>query len=61
MLKPSSAMARYFGAPFHGYEGDSAAASASGDGALRLNPVDPLADIAANPYELAAMHDGRLR
>ena len=58
-VNPSCAAAHYFGAQINAYCGDSAAATAHADRALRLSPLDPLAFAAHWALGLVAIHEGR--
>jgi adenylate cyclase len=58
-LNPSSAAAHYFGARLQGYRGNSAAAIALAERALRLSPSDPRTYEAYFALAIAAIHDGR--
>jgi TolB-like protein/class 3 adenylate cyclase len=56
---PSSAIALYFGAELHGWNGDLATATAYADRALRLSPFDPLAYVAHVGLAVGAVYEGR--
>jgi adenylate cyclase len=56
---PSSAIALYFGAQLHGWNGDLVTATACADRALRLSPFDPLAYVAHVGLAVGAVHEGR--
>ena len=58
-VNPSCAAAHYFGAQINAFCGDSAAATAHADRALRLSPLDSLAFVAHLAFGLVALHEGR--
>jgi TolB-like protein/class 3 adenylate cyclase/Flp pilus assembly protein TadD len=58
-LNPSSAAAHYFGARLQAYRGNSAAAVALAERALRLSPSDSRTYEAYFALAIAAIHDGR--
>ncbi len=58
-VNPSCATAHYFGAYVNAFCGNSAAATAHADRALRLSPLDPLAFAAHLALGLVAIHEGR--
>jgi tetratricopeptide (TPR) repeat protein len=58
-VNPSCAAAHYFGAQINAFCGDSAAATAHADRALRLSPLDSLVFVAHFALGLVAMHEGR--
>ncbi len=58
-VNPSCAAAHYFGAHLNAFCGDSAAATAHAERALRLSPLDSLAFAAHFALALIAMHEGR--
>jgi adenylate cyclase len=59
-LNPSSATAHYMGAQIHAYRGNSSAAAAHADRALRLSPLDPLARLAHGALGMSALHEAKL-
>ena len=58
-LNPSSAAALYWGALIHAYSGNSAAATAYANRALRLSPFDPVAFVAHAALGHVAVHEAR--
>jgi tetratricopeptide (TPR) repeat protein len=59
-LNASCAVALYFGALVYAFSGDSSAAVAHADRALRLSPFDPLSYLAHEAYGMAAVGQSRL-
>ena len=59
-FNPSSAMAHYMGALIHAYRGNSSAAAAHADRALRLSPLDPSARLAHGALGMSALHAAKL-
>jgi adenylate cyclase len=58
-LNPSSAAALYWGALIHAYSGNSAAATAYANRALRLSPFDPVAFVAHAALGHVAFREAR--